>query len=89
MLLAAGGGAVAGALIGTGVGWAAGVGAAEATAAAVTTAGAAQTANTVCGGDMCADEAQKVSQSVQGAGGATIEAVKVAGNQFWTQITNF
>jgi len=38
---------------------------------------------------MCADEAQKVSQSVQGAGGATLEAVKVAGNQFWTQITNF
>ncbi len=67
MLLAAGGGAVAGALIGTGVGWAAGVGAAEATAAAVTTAGAAQAANTACGGDMCADESQKAVQVVQEA----------------------
>ena len=62
MLLAAGGGAVAGALIGTGVGWAAGVGAAEATTIAVTGGAVAEGANAACGGDMCASETQDVSQ---------------------------
>ena len=64
MLLAAGGGAVAGALIGTGIGWAAGVGAAEATAAGVTAASAAEAANAACGGDMCASEASDVGNLV-------------------------
>ncbi len=67
MLLAAGGGAVAGALIGTGIGWAAGVSAAEATAAGVTAAGVVEAANTVCQGDMCAGEAQDVEQAATNA----------------------
>lgn len=64
MLLAAGGGLAAGALIGTGVGWAAGVGAAEATTAAVTAGTALKTANDACGGDMCASEVSDAGKIV-------------------------
>jgi len=53
---AVGGGAVAGALIGTGVGWAAGVSQAAATSAAITGAGTLGAVNTACGGDICASE---------------------------------
>ncbi len=67
MLAVAGGGAIAGALIGTGVGIAAGVGVAEATAASVAVAGAAETANTACGGDMCASEGQEFSNFTEEA----------------------
>jgi len=62
MLLAAGGGAVAGALIGTGVGIAAGVGVAEATTAAVTTGTAIEGASAACGGDMCASEIEDIGR---------------------------
>jgi hypothetical protein len=62
--IATGGGAVAGALIGTGVGFAAGVGVAEATTAAV---GVGEAANVACGGDMCASEAQQLGQTAQEA----------------------
>ncbi|KAF0105575.1 MAG: hypothetical protein FD147_2625 [Chloroflexi bacterium] len=63
--LATGGGAAAGALIGTGVGWAAGASAVEATAAGVTTASVAQTANIACSGDMCAGEVKIIQQTSQ------------------------
>jgi hypothetical protein len=98
MLLAAGGGAMAGALIGTGVGIAAGVGAAEATTAAVTAGGAIEAANTACGGDMCASEVQDAEQTLQEAAPIvenTTQVVNTAGqaaqkaNQFWTQTTKF
>ena len=64
---AAGGGAAAGALIGTGVGWAAGVSQATATTVAISTAGAVETANVACGGDMCSSEVQEANRVVQGA----------------------
>ena len=68
MLLAAGGGAVAGALIGTGVGIAAGMSAAAATTAAVTGGGAATTAATTVlnatGGDP-SDEINAAAQAAQ------------------------
>jgi RHS repeat-associated protein len=54
--IATGGGAAAGALIGTGVGIAAGVGVVEATTTAI---GAGEAANVACGGDMCASEIQQ------------------------------
>jgi hypothetical protein len=64
MLLAAGGGATAGALIGTGFGIAQGMSAAAATSAAVTTTEVVGTVGVACGGS-CDDEAQKVVQAVQ------------------------
>ena len=72
MLLAAGGGALAGALIGTGVGIVAGVGVAEATTAAV---GAGEAANLACGGDMCASEVQDTTQIVEESAPALENAV--------------
>lgn len=82
MLLAAGGGAVAGALLGTGVGWAAGVGAAEATTAAITGVGALEATNTACGMDMCASEVRDASQAAQTA----LPAVENATSQIVTSI---
>lgn len=65
LALAAGGGLAAGALIGTGVGWAAGMSQATITTAAITGAGTVATANTVCGGDMCTSEAQDATRAAQ------------------------
>ena len=82
LALAAGGGLAAGALIGTGVGWAAGVSQATATTAAITGAGtAASTATTVLsvtGGDP-SDEFNTIKQGIQGAGPAIARAVGRAG----------
>ena len=83
MLIAAGGGMAAGALIGTGVGWAAGIGAAEATAVAVTGAGALGAANAACGGDMCASEAQDAPRAAQ----VILPAVGNAASQATTTIS--
>jgi hypothetical protein len=77
---AIGGGAAAGALIGTGVGWAAGVGVAETTAAAVTVAGVAETANVGCGGDMCASEVQDATTAVEETAPALENAVSQLGD---------
>jgi RHS repeat-associated protein len=82
MLLATAGGAAAGALIGTGVGFAAGMSTAAVTTAAVTTAGAAESANVVCGGDMCTGEAQGASRAAQ----AVIPAAENAASQVLTSI---
>ena len=91
MLLAAGGGATAGALIGTGVGIAAGMSAAAATTAAVTGGGAATTAATTVlnatGGDPL-DEINALSQSAQNIG-SSVEQIAQGANQFWTSTTNF
>jgi RHS repeat-associated protein len=65
--IATGGGLAAGALIGTGVGWAAGVSQATATTAAITTAGVAESANKLCGGDMCASEINDANKVIQGS----------------------
>jgi RHS repeat-associated protein len=89
MLLAAGGGAVAGAFIGSGVGLiAAASGAAAGAAGAATTAaevaagasGTAAAANTACGGDMCASEAQSASQTATAAAQALGKAGEAAAN---------
>jgi RHS repeat-associated protein len=91
MLLAAGGGAAAGALIGTGVGIAAGMSAAAATTAAVTGGGAATTAATTVlnatGGDP-SDEINAATQAVQDIG-TTAGQIAQGANQFWTSTTNF
>jgi hypothetical protein len=84
MLLAAGGGALAGALIGTGVGLVAGLGVAEATVTGVTAVGVAEAANTACGGDMCASEAEGVTQSLEEASPALETAVSQTANEIQT-----
>jgi RHS repeat-associated protein len=66
--MATGGGAVAGALIGTGVGIAQGLTAAGATTAAIEAGTVATTANAACGGDMCISEVQDASRAFQTAG---------------------
>ena len=58
MLMAAGGGALAGGLNWYGVGLANGLSVAAATTTVVTTGGVVETANVACHGDMCASEAQ-------------------------------
>gem|GEM_PF-3121317 len=63
--MATGGGALAGALIGTGVGIAAGVSVAGAITAAVEAGTAVEAANLACGGDMCASEVQNAGQMIQ------------------------
>lgn len=82
LALAAGGGAAAGALIGTGIGWAAGVTQAAATSAAITGAGAASTTATTVltatGGDPT-DEINVIKQVVQGTGPAVARAIGRAG----------
>jgi RHS repeat-associated protein len=82
MLMAAGAGAIAGAVIGSGIGLLA---AAE---TAATTAAVAETANTACGGDMCAGEAQEAIQNVEEAA-PTLESAVQGARQFWTNTTNF
>ena len=72
MLMAAGGGALAGGLIGTGVGLANGLSVAAATTAAVTTGGVVETVNAACGGDMCASE----EQDIVSAGSETLPAIE-------------
>ena len=83
--MATGGGAVAGALIGTVAGAAAGVGVAGATTAAIEAGGAAEAANIACGGDMCASEVQdagtavnNVVQTLGADGDPTNEIVQVS-----------
>lgn len=75
MLMAAGGGAVAGALIGTGVGIAQGMSAAAVTAASVTGAGAATTALNLTGGNPT-DEIQAGSQAIGNLGQAANLAIQ-------------
>jgi len=87
MLMAAGGGAAAGALIGTGVGIAAGMSSAAATAAAVTGSGVTTTALSVTGGDPT-DEIQAATQAVQSVG-TTAGQITQGVNQFWTNTTSF
>jgi RHS repeat-associated protein len=87
MLMAAGGGAAAGALIGTGVGIAQGMSAAAATTAAITGTGVATTALNITGGDPT-DEIQAATQAVQSVG-TTAGQIAQSTNQFWTSTTNF
>jgi RHS repeat-associated protein len=87
MLLAAGGGAVAGALIGTGVGIAEGMSAAAATTAAVTGGAATTTVLNATGGDP-SDEINAAAQAVQSVG-TTAGQIAQGANQFWTSTTNF
>ena len=91
MLLAARGGAAAGALIGMGVGIAAGMSSAAATTAAVTGGGAATTATitvlNATGGDP-SDEIKAAAQAVQSVG-ATVGQISQGANRFWTSTTNF
>jgi hypothetical protein len=65
MLLVTGGATVAGALIGTGVGFAAGMSTAAATTGLLTTGGMVETANVACGSDMCISEASNAGQTLQ------------------------
>jgi RHS repeat-associated protein len=79
MFLAAGGGLAAGALIGTGIGFAAGLTVAEATVAATTAGTVATAANTACGGDLCASEAQDAVQLANAACGGDMCASEAQG----------
>jgi hypothetical protein len=63
LLLATGGGLVAGALIGTGIGAAEGVTEAGVTIAAVTAAGGAEAANSVCSAGTCIGEGENLLSS--------------------------
>jgi len=79
MLLAAGGGAVAGALIGTGVGIAAGMSAAAATSTAVTGASAATTTVLSATGRDPTDEASAIAKAAQGFSTASAQTLGRAG----------